>query len=120
MPRLDRDNVLQKFALTGLSDSKNLVVFYEQDRAQFRLAWNHRDGFLQSLTQIQGAEPTFVDEYHQLDMSASYDLTDQVSIFVEGINITEEHLIKHGRYDNQLLLAQQPGARYTLGIRGSF
>ena len=118
--QLDRNNVLQKFALTGLSDSQNLVLFYEKGPGQIRLAWNHREGFLQSLIQRQGAEPTFVDGYHQLDMSASYDINDNISLFVEGINITEEHVIKHGRYDNQLLLAQAPGARYTLGIRGSF
>lgn len=117
---LDRDNVSQVFALTGLSDSQNLVVFYEQGPAQMRLAYNHRDGFLQSLVQIQGGEPTFVRSYQQLDMSASYALNDNLSVFVEGINLTEENLLKHGRYDNQLLLAQDTGARYTLGIRGSF
>lgn len=118
--QLDRNNVQQKFALTGLSDSQNLVVFYEKGAAQVRLAWNHREGFLQSLIQIQGAEPTYVDSYHQLDMSASYDVNEHVAVFFEGINITEEHVIKHGRYDNQLLLAQDPGARFTLGIRGNF
>lgn len=118
--QLDRNNVQQKFALTGLSDSQNLVLFYEQGPAQIRFAWNHRDGFLQSLIQNQGAEPTFVDSYHQLDMSASYDLNEHLSVFFEGINITQEHVIKHGRYNNQLLLAQDPGARYTVGLRGSF
>lgn len=117
---LDRQDVSQKFALTGLSDSQNFIGFYEHGPIQLRLAWNNREGFLQSLVQIQGGEPTFVDAYHQLDMSASYQLNDNLSVFVEGINITEEHVVKHGRYQNQLLLAQAPGARYTLGIRGNF
>ena len=58
--------------------------------------------------------------YQQLDLSASYDLNDFVSVFIEGVNITEETVLKHGRYANQLLLAQQPGARYSLGLRGNF
>lgn len=118
--QLDRENVSQTFALTGLSDSQNIIGFYEKGPWQLRLAWNHRDGFLQSLLQKQGGEPTYVDNYHQLDVSGSYQFNEQVSIFIEGINVTEEHVIKHGRYDNQLLLAQAPGARYTLGIRGNF
>ncbi|MDC0603018.1 TonB-dependent receptor [Aliiglaciecola sp.] len=118
--QLDPNDLTQKFALTGLSDSKNLIVYYEKGPAQLRFAWNHRDGFLQSLVQIQGPEPTFVKRYSQLDMSASYAINDNISIFLDGINLTQESVIKHGRYENQLLLAQQPGARYTLGIRGSF
>jgi outer membrane receptor protein involved in Fe transport len=70
--------------------------------------------------QIQGLEPTYVRSYQQLDLSASYAVNDNVSVFVEGVNITEENVLKHGRYSNQLLLAQQPGARYSLGLRGSF
>lgn len=118
--QLDPNDLTQKFALTGLSDSKNVIVYYEKGPAQLRFAWNHRDGFLQSLVQIQGPEPTFVKRYSQLDMSASYAINDNISIFLDGINLTEESVLKHGRYENQLLLAQQPGARYTLGIRGSF
>ena len=47
-------------------------------------------------------------------------MNDNLSVFIEGVNITEENVLKHGRYPNQLLLAQQPGARYSLGLRGSF
>jgi outer membrane receptor protein involved in Fe transport len=118
--KLDPNDISQKFALTGLSDSQNLIVYYEKGPSQIRLAWNHRDGFLQSLVQIQGPEPTYVRSYQQLDLSASYAVNDNLSVFVEGVNITEENVLKHGRYRNQLLLAQQPGARYSFGLRGSF
>jgi iron complex outermembrane receptor protein len=118
--KLDPTDISQKFALTGLSDSQNLIVYYEKGPGQIRLAWNHRDGFLQSLVQIQGPEPTYVRSYQQFDLSASYAFNDNVSVFIEGVNITEENVLKHGRYPNQLLLAQQPGARYSLGLRGSF
>jgi TonB-dependent receptor len=117
---LDRNNITQKFALTGLSDSQNFIVYFEKDSFQARVAWNHRDEFLQSLVQIQGGEPTFVDAYQQVDISASFAFTDNISVFIEGINITQEHVIKHGRYTNQLLLAQDTGARYALGLRGNF
>ena len=117
---LDSYDISQKFALTGLSNSQNLILYYELDPVQIRLAWNQRDGFLQSLTQIQGGEPTIVSPYEQIDMSASYALNEHITLFLEGVNLTQESVHKHGRFDNQLLLVQQPGARYTFGIRGSF
>ena len=118
--QLDRANISQKFALTGLSDTQNLIVFYDSLPFQIRVAWNQRSGFLQSLNQRQSSEPTFVDRYDQIDASASYAVSENLTIFVEGINITESSVFKHGRFDNQLLLIQSPGARYALGIRGSF
>lgn len=118
--KLDPTDISQTFALTGLSDSRNLIAYYEKGPSQIRLAWNHRDGFLQSLVQIQGPEPSYVRSYQQLDISASYAVNDNYSVFIEGVNITEENTLKHGRYRNQLLLAQQTGARYSVGLRGSF
>ncbi|MCY7297330.1 TonB-dependent receptor [Alteromonas sp. a30] len=117
---LDRADVNETFALTGLSHSENMVLYYEKDAWQWRVAYNHRDGFLQSLAQSQSAEPTFVAAYQQWDMSVSYQLNDNISVFVEGINLTDEDVWKHGRYRNQLLRVQDTGSRYTLGLRGHF
>ena len=110
----------QGFALVGLSDSYNLVAFYENEKFEVRLAYNYRDKFLQSLDQGGVAEPTFVDDYGQFDLSASYNLTDNVSIFFEGINLTGEETLWHGRFSNQFLLAEESGSRYTVGVRASF
>ena len=114
------DDLTQNFAVTGLSDSQNLVLYYERERFQIRLAWNNRDEFLQSLTQIQGSGPTFVEDYEQFDISGSYDITDNFSVFFEGINITNEIPLKHGRYSNHFLLADDTGARWAFGVRGNF
>lgn len=117
---LDRDDITQVFALTGLSDSYNLVGFYESGPFQVRLAWNWRDEFVQSLTQVQGDGPTIVEDYQQWDLSASYDITDNISIVLEGINLTDEYVHKRGRYDNHLLLIEDSGRRWALGVRASF
>lgn len=117
---LDPDDITQVFALTGLSDSFNLVGYYEQGPFQARLAWNWRDEFVQSLTQTQGNGPTIVEAYQQWDLSGSFDINDNVSVFVEGINLTEEYIHKRGRYSNQLLLIEDSGRRWALGVRASF
>lgn len=117
---LDPADVTQVFALTGLSDSMNLVGFYEQGPIQLRLAYNQRSDFVQALTQNNGNGPTIVEDYNQLDFSASYDITDEISIFAEGLNLTNEYVHKRGRYSNQLLLIEDSGRRLALGVRASF
>jgi iron complex outermembrane receptor protein len=117
---LDPFNLDQVFALTGLSDSYNLVAFYETDSYQIRLAYNWRDEFVQSLTQGQGDGPTIVESYQQLDVSGSYKVTDNMEVFFEGINLTEEFVHKRGRFSNHLLLVEDSGRRWALGLRGSF
>ncbi|WP_299080907.1 TonB-dependent receptor [uncultured Paraglaciecola sp.] len=111
--------VSQTFALEGLSDSQNFVVFYEQDGWQARLAYNNREAFLQTLAGGTG-EPNFVDTYGQWDASASYDINENFTIFFEGINLTGEETFKHGRFSNQITQIQDTGARYAFGVRANF
>ncbi|MBU2886395.1 TonB-dependent receptor [Gilvimarinus agarilyticus] len=111
----------QTLALTGLSDSANLIGFYEKGGFQIRLAYNWRDDFLLSTGQPQNFnEPTFTEAYGQWDLNASYDINDNVSVFIEGLNITDETTRRHGRYAEQLLSAEQFGSRYTMGVRAKF
>ncbi|NKF51400.1 TonB-dependent receptor [Shewanella sp. WXL01] len=108
-------------ALTGLSDSANLVAFYENYGFQARLAYNWRDKFLSSTDQLRAPdEPIFTEEYGQLDANVSYDINDNFTVFVEGLNLTDESLRMHGRFENQLVSAQSFGPRFSFGVRGSF
>jgi len=117
---LDPADITQVFAITGLSDSYNLVVFYENGPLQARIAYNWRDTFIQSLTQSNGDGVTIVEDYAQLDASGSYDITENMTLFIEGINLTEEYVHKRGRFSNQLLLIEDSGRRFSFGIRGNF
>lgn len=117
---LDNADITQVFALTGLSDSVNFVAFYERGPFQGRIAYNWRDTFLQSLGQGAGDGVTYVEDYFQWDASASYDITDEVTFFVEGINLTEEYTHSRGRFSNQLLDIVDSGRRLSVGVRGTF
>jgi len=117
---LDPADINQVFALTGLSDSYNLVAFYEQGPLQARVAYNWRDAFVQSLTQSNGDGVVIVEDYAQIDASASYDITPDLTVIVEGINLTNEYVHKRGRFANQLLLIEDSGRRVAFGVRGSF
>ena len=118
--KLDVADIDQVFALTGLSDSYNIVGYYEKGPYQLRIAYNHRDPFLRSLTQSNGDGVVFVEEYAQVDISGSYDVTENVSIFFEGINLAGEYVEQYGRFRNHFLLAEDSGRRWALGVRASF
>ena len=117
----DESSLTQEVALLGLSDSANLVGFWEGYGFQARLAYNWRDEFLFAVDQLrQPGEPVFVEDYGQFDLSASYDINDNFSVFLEGINITDETASAHGRFDEQHIYAYKGGPRYALGVRGKF
>lgn len=110
-------------AVVGVSDSANLIGFYESGPFQIRLAYNWRDSFIRGFQYYYAStsnEPVVVEAYSQLDLSMSYALTDNVSIFLEGINITEEGSRIHGRRDNQMFYKGEGVGRYALGVRASF
>jgi len=110
------------FAVTGLADSANFVGFYDRNGFEVRVAANWRDEYLLQFGQNQntgafGAEPTFVNSSLQIDLSTSYQLTDQLNVFFEALNVTNETMSTHGRFDNQLLDVFAYGRRYALGAR---
>lgn len=102
--------------LTGLSDSANLVAFFERGPIQARVAYNWRDDFL--LT--SGQEPIFTEDFGQVDLSASYDISDSLTVFIEGLNVTDETTRRHGRSPRLLNRAFSSGPRYSIGVRGNF
>ena len=89
---------------------------------QVRVAYNWRGSFLQDIIDPTGwtGEPVYVGEYSQIDLSASYDITDNIVIMFEGINITDEATSKFGRQENQFLEFIDVGPRYLLGVRAAF
>jgi len=109
------------FAVTGLANSANFVGFYDKHGLQARVAVNWRDSYLLGLGQAQGgtfgAEPVFVDKQLQVDASASYDITQQFTVFGEVTNINNSNYSTHGRFSDQPLDIWNYGRRYTAGVR---
>ena len=109
-----------QFAMTGLSDTANVVGFYDRDAWQIRLAYNWRDSFLESRTAGGGNQPEYVEEYSQIDMSIAYEFNENLTFTAEGINVTGENYRTHGRSEAQVLSLEDLGARYQLGFRYTF
>ncbi len=110
----------ERFAIVGLANSQNAVVFYEKYGLSARIAYNHRGKFLSSIAQGYGSEPLFVRAYGQFDASVSYDITKNFQVLFEGTNITDEKYITTARYDNQVRGWYDYGARFDAGVRLKF
>ncbi len=112
---------VDQFALLGMSDSANVVAFYDKHGIQVRIAYNWRDKFLSATTGGNNQqEPAYTEAYGQVDLSVSYDLTENLTLQFEGINITEEDTRVHARSKNAVIFAAEQEARYALGARYKF
>jgi TonB-dependent receptor len=109
--------------LTGVSDSANFQVFYEDEQWSVKLTHTWRDSYLLGVGQAQGsadAPPQFVAETNITDFSVNYDVTEELTVYLEGYNIGNEVEEGYGRYRNQFLFGRQYGPRYALGARYTF
>jgi len=117
----DVRRVDQTMAVAGLSNSANVVVYYERGRWQARMALNWRDGYLSQIGQSQDAyEPTFVNAHTQLDASFSYRTTKTAEIYGYATNLLGEPVSTHGRFTEQFLSAYSSETRLAAGIRLHF
>ncbi len=109
----------QTFNVEGLSDSANLVLFYEDDRFQLRGAYNWRAPFLRQTFGPQ-SQPENINGYHQFDMSGSIRMFDQVSLYAEVLNLTNQKFRSFSRFNERLITLSDQGRRITVGLRGAF
>src|SRR5690606_207474 len=117
---INTDPGTSQFALTGLSDTANIVGIYENEFLQARVAWNWRDDYLNETNRGNSRNPVFVESYDQLDASVTWLVNDRLSVSVEGLNITGENIRHYMRSERQVFYLQDLGARYQVGMRYAF
>ena len=119
----DNDSLEDTEALVGLSDTANVVFFYDKEGLQARIAYNWRDSFLNE-RRVNGdlTAPIYTDEYYQIDFNVSYEVpaVEGLTVFIEGINITDEYVTSYGRKQQLIYNITQTGSRYGLGVRYNF
>jgi len=115
------DPTISQFALLGLSNSANAVAIYEKHGVSARLAYNWRDAFLSQTTyQGQQGVPAYFAAHHQVDFSLSYDITKQLQVTLDGINITKEGTVIYSRTKQMQLWNAEGDPRYVIGARFTF
>ncbi|WP_417624905.1 TonB-dependent receptor [Paremcibacter congregatus] len=91
----------------------NASVYYEDDTFSVRLSYNYRSESFS--TEISGGQLSTAP-YDQFDATATWHATDQVDVFMNAVNITNEVIFQRtndgipvGFYEN--------GPRYSVGVR---
>ncbi|MDX2413043.1 MAG: TonB-dependent receptor [Woeseiaceae bacterium] len=111
---------IQQFAIEGISDSANLIGFFENDKWSTRIAYNWRDEYLTNRNFAGQVNPEYVESYGQWDGNVSYNVNDQLTIILEGINITDEYTRSYVRTPGATGFVTTLGARYMIGARYDF
>ena len=108
-------------SLENVSDvTYNLSAFYEDDDFQARLSYNFRGEYIREISGLQGRSET-VDEYGQWDATFSYNVMENLTLFLEGINLTDEdEFVFFDGQTNYLRYYEERGRRLNVGVRGTF
>ena len=110
------------FDVPGLSrNTTNAVIFYEKYKISARVAWNQRESFLNSISGLRG-NPLFTSDYWQLDAGFGYQVTENISVVFEAINITDENVDQYNIVGpvsqlKQMYFISNSGRRMQAGVR---
>ncbi|RYD67270.1 MAG: TonB-dependent receptor [Sphingomonadales bacterium] len=108
------------FALTGLGDSANFTAIYDKGGISARVSYNWRDKYLSGTNQGGNRNPLFTAAFGTLDASISYDITDNVSLSLEAVNLTSEPFRQYARTETNLVYVQELKPRVYVGARFRF
>jgi TonB-dependent receptor len=114
------DPSVNVFALTGLGDSANASAIYDKNGLSARVTYNWRAKYLAATNQGEGRNPLFTAAFGTLDFNISYDVTENIALSFEGVNLTSESLRQYGRDKKALVFAQELKPRLLAGARFRF
>lgn len=117
----DSSPTVNQFAVTGLSNSANIVAMYQKYGWSVRLAWAWRGHYLLALNQNGSSRnPLYVDPYHELDLGITYEFNKHLSCVLSGINLTGEDVRWYERSQLQVVRLVDQKPRYALAVRYHF
>jgi iron complex outermembrane receptor protein len=120
IPTRDINGDLNPFPQNS-EDTYNVVGWYENNGLSARIAYNYRSDRLVTVGGGGiGRQNLFQDDYAQVDVSVSYDVTDNASIYLTGSNVLEEHEQNYLQYEDQVAFQNIYEARWALGARYKF
>lgn len=97
--------------------SVNLSALYERGPVSAKVTYSYDkrrtvqlDGFVQGLSVL-------ADEYNDLSFSASYDITRNVELFVEGSNLLDESIRQFNTHRNVPAFYEENGRSFFVGVR---
>lgn len=109
----------ETYAFQGLSDTvANASLFYEYAGISARVAYQWRSEYLDTLGGLGAGE--FRDGYENLDITLRYAVTDNITLFADLANLTDEIYLAYEGTPDTPTEVEQVGARYLFGLRFAF
>ncbi|MGJ8681067.1 TonB-dependent receptor [Paraglaciecola sp.] len=119
-PSLADDVVTERITLDKLSENAyNFTLFYDKHDFSARVRYTWRDAFSETLTRMRFNIPPIVGARGQLNMSLNYDINENYTVGIEGVNLTQEDRTRWCFNEGTLLCEQSlTDRRVTIGITG--
>lgn len=107
---------------TPLTDNSehqaNLVLWYENDELQARLAGNYRSKTFNGIRTVSARNFTkFTQPTFYLDASVSYDINENFTISAQGTNLTEETRENYYQWEDMIDKTFYNERRFTLSVQ---
>lgn len=104
--------------------SKNVAsasVYWEGDDVTLRLLWKHRSKYLQpNSLPFPDRSHRYVQDASYLNMSAKYKVNKNVSLFVKGLNLTNEPQVMTRGNDTTIADYSRSGTKWEVGVKAKF
>ena len=97
----------------------NASIFFDNNEFAVRVAINHKGEYIQEHGGSKD-EDNFYGENTSVDLSASYNPNEQLMVFFEANNLTNEPLKYYQGSKDRPLQTEYYGARASLGVKYSF
>lgn len=117
-PTLDDDLVTKRRTLEDLSkNSYNFTLFYEKYGISARARYTYRSSFIERLNRNRFNIPPVIGARGQLNVSFNYDINENITVGVEGVNLGQEDRTRWCFNENTLLCEQSlTDRRITFGV----
>lgn len=100
----------------GLADKAyNATLYYENGPFAARVSYNYKGAYVERIE--RNMYPVYRDAYGQFDFAASYQLTPNVRLEVQGINITNEATTGYTMDPSFPTTYEFSGSRISFGVR---
>lgn len=110
---------IETFDFQGLSDTVlNASVFYEYAGLSLRVAYQKRSDFLDTLGGLGAGE--FRQGFENLDVTARYAITPNITLFADLANLTDETYVAYEGSPATPSEVERIGERYLFGVRFNF
>lgn len=107
--------------LAGTSrHSYNLALQYDIHRFSAQLAYNYRSEYIDSFDTSDPSLNTYWDERGTLDLTASYQIDDRFTLFVEATNLTDSKGLRYQGNTSRVYEHEKFGESWLIGIKASF